>query len=138
MGTKAEQHNLIVEDVLNVMQIDHIQASIVGGVSERGISGGQRKRVNIGLELAAFPTLLFLDEPTSGLDSTSSLALVKSLKKMTQLGITIVVVAHQPRWSLFTLFDDVLILAKGGHTAYLGPVTEACPYFESLGFEKPG
>lgn len=137
-GTDAATLCHIVDDVLAVLQIEHIQRSIVGSVAKRGISGGQRKRVNIGLELAAFPTLLFLDEPTSGLDSTSSLALVKSLKKMTQLGMTIVVVAHQPRWSLFTLFDDVHIMAKGGHTAYLGPVPEACPYFESLGFKKPG
>jgi energy-coupling factor transporter ATP-binding protein EcfA2 len=126
-----------VDDVLAVLQIEHIQRSIVGSTEERGVSGGQRKRVNIGLELAAFPTLLFLDEPTSGLDSTSSLAIVKSLKKMTQLGMTIVVVAHQPRWSLFTLFDDVLILAKGGRTAYLGPSSTVCPYFETLGFKKP-
>lgn len=136
-GTDAATLHHIVDDVLAVLQIEHIQRSIVGGVAERGISGGQRKRVNIGLEIAAFPTLLFLDEPTSGLDSTSSLALVKSLKKMTQLGITIVVVAHQPRWSLFTLFDDVLILAKGGRTAYMGPSISVCPYFESLGFKKP-
>jgi ABC-type multidrug transport system ATPase subunit/uncharacterized membrane protein HdeD (DUF308 family) len=136
-GTDAATLCHIVDDVLAVLQIEHIQRSIVGGVSERGISGGQRKRVNIGLELAAFPTLLFLDEPTSGLDSTSSLALVKSLKKMTQLGITIVVVAHQPRWSLFSLFDDVLILAKGGHTCYLGPTQAVCPFFETIGFKKP-
>eukprot|EP00444_Apocalathium_aciculiferum_P004125 CAMPEP_0183412096 /NCGR_PEP_ID=MMETSP0370-20130417/20777_1 /TAXON_ID=268820 /ORGANISM="Peridinium aciculiferum, Strain PAER-2" /LENGTH=64 /DNA_ID=CAMNT_0025595155 /DNA_START=1 /DNA_END=192 /DNA_ORIENTATION=- len=64
------------------MQIDHIQNSIVGSVEHRGISGGQRKRVNIGLELAAEPSLLFLDEPTSGLDATSSLAVCLSLKKM--------------------------------------------------------
>jgi len=134
--SEATLHH-IVDDVLAVLQIEHIQRSIVGGVEERGISGGQRKRVNIGLELAAFPTLLFLDEPTSGLDSTSSLALARSLKKMTQLGITIVVVAHQPRWSLFTLFDDVHVLAKGGKTAYLGPTAGVCGYFERLGFKKP-
>merc|ERR1719272_60069 len=137
VGTDASTLCRIVDDVLAVLQIEHIQRSIVGGVSERGISGGQRERVNVGLELASFPTLLFLDEPTSGLDSTSSLALVKSLKKMTQLGITIVVVAHQPRWSLFTLFDDVLILAKGGKTAYMGSSANVCPYFEDLGFKKP-
>jgi len=127
----------VANDVLNVMQIDHIQNSIVGGVEQRGISGGQRKRVNIGLELAAQPTVLFLDEPTSGLDSTSSLAVAFSLKKMCELGMTSIMVIHQPRYSLFTLFDDVLLLGKGGQTVYLGPSLECKAYFESLGFVAP-
>jgi ABC-type multidrug transport system ATPase subunit len=127
----------IVVDVLSVLQIGHIQTSIVGSVEERGISGGQRKRVNIGLELAATPTLLFLDEPTSGLDSTSSLAIIKSLKKLTELGMTIIMVIHQPRFSIFTLFDTVLLLAKGGRTAYLGPSVNAMEYFTSVGFAAP-
>merc|ERR1712048_1529186 len=127
----------ITDDVLNVMQISHIQNTLVGGVEQRGISGGQRKRVNIGLELAAQPTVLFLDEPTSGLDATSSLAVALSLKKMCQLGTTSIMVIHQPRYSLFTLFDDVLLLGKGGQTVYLGSSLDAKPYFESLGFEMP-
>lgn len=136
-STSLTRCGLIAEDVLNVMQIDHIQNSIVGGQETRGISGGQRKRVNIGLEMAACPTVLFLDEPTSGLDSTSSLSVVHSLKKMAQLGLTSVMVIHQPRYSLFTLFDDVLLLGKGGRTVYLGPSTNAKEYFESIGFEMP-
>merc|ERR1712048_705111 len=125
----------ITDDVLNVMQVSHIQNTLVGGVEARGISGGQRKRVNIGLELAAQPTVLFLDEPTSGLDSTSSLSVALSLKKMSELGMTSIMVIHQPRYSLFTLFDDVLLLGKGGQTVYLGPSMGVKPYFESLGFE---
>jgi len=136
-GMHPERIERITEDVLNVMQIDHIQNSIVGSVEKRGISGGQRKRVNIGLELAGQPTMLFLDEPTSGLDSTSSLAVVYSLKKMTQLGMNCIMVIHQPRYSLFTLFDDVLLLGKGGQTVYLGASLAAKDYFENLGFELP-
>merc|ERR1719450_1712829 len=90
----------ITDDVLNVMQVGHIQNTLVGGVEARGISGGQRKRVNIGLELASQPTVLFLDEPTSGLDSTSSLSVALSLKKMCQLGMTSIMVIHQPGYSL--------------------------------------
>lgn len=136
-GTDSRTLCDIVDDVLAVLQMEHIQRSIVGGVETRGISGGQRKRVNIGLELAAFPTLIFLDEPTSGLDSTTSLAIVRSLKKMTQLGITIVMVIHQPRQSLISLFDDVLLLGRGGRTVYLGSAHRMSPYFEGLGFKKP-
>jgi ABC-type multidrug transport system ATPase subunit len=134
VNTSEDQIERITDDVLHVMQIDHIQNSIVGGVEHRGISGGQRKRVNIGLEVAAQPSVLFLDEPTSGLDSTSSLAVALSLKKMCQLGMTSIMVIHQPRYSLFTLFDDVLLLGKGGQTVYLGPSLGAKAYFESLGF----
>merc|ERR1719450_1051757 len=137
VDTSVEQIERITDDVLHVMQIDHIQNQIVGGVEERGISGGQRKRVNIGLELASQPTVLFLDEPTSGLDSTSSLSVAWSLKKMCELGMTSIMVIHQPRYSLFTLFDDVLLLGKGGQTVYLGPSMGVKPYFESLGFEMP-
>lgn len=134
--TRARIEN-IVEDILAIMQIRHIQNSIVGGVEERGISGGQRKRVNIGLELAADPALLFLDEPTSGLDATSSLLIIGSLKKLTDLGVTIISVIHQPRFSLFTLFDEVLLLGVGGHTVFLGGALEASPYFERLGYVMP-
>lgn len=136
-GTSGKRLQHIVEDVLHVLQIKHIQKSVVGGVEKRGISGGQRKRVNIGLELAACPVLLFLDEPTSGLDSTSSLAIVQSLKKMTSLNMTIVMVIHQPRYSLFELFDDVLLLGKGGLTCYQGPAGGAKDHFQGLGFRLP-
>lgn len=133
----AGRRKLIYEDVLEVMQLSTIQNSIVGGLEKRGISGGQRKRVSIGLELAADPTMLFLDEPTSGLDAASSLSIVHSLKKLTQLGLTSVMVVHQPRWSLFSLFDDVLLLGKGGRTVYSGPAKGAQRYFQQLGFEAP-
>ncbi len=73
----------------------------------RGISGGQRKRVNIGLELVAQPSLMFLDEPTSGLDSTVSSDILGSLGDMASLGMTVIAVIHQPRYSSFTLFDQV-------------------------------
>jgi len=85
-GTPQETLTAIVTDVLSVLQMGHIQTSIVGGVEERGISGGQRKRVNIGPELAASPTLLFLDEPTSGLDSMTSLDVVSILRRLADDG----------------------------------------------------
>jgi len=78
-----------------------------------------------------------LDEPTSGLDATGSLMLVKQLSKMAELGMTIIMVIHQPRYSLFTHIDDVLLLGKGGRTAYIGPTTGAKGYFQELGFSMP-
>jgi ABC-type multidrug transport system ATPase subunit len=136
-GSSYRKLAAVTEDVLQVMQIDQIQNSLVGGVERRGISGGQKKRVNVGMELAACPTVLFLDEPTSGLDSTSALALVNSLSKMAEFGMTIIMVVHQPRYPLFTLFDDVLLLGKGGRTVYQGPAVGSKPYFKHLGFTMP-
>lgn len=135
----AETKRNVVEDCLKVLQVTHISHSVVGDPNgERGISGGQRKRVSIGMELAATPTLLLLDEPTSGLDATASLQVIGSLKEIANLGTTVLMVIHQPRYSLFTMFNDVLLLGKGGRTVYLGPSIDAVGYFESLGFPCPG
>lgn len=133
--TSRREIDLIVEDVLHVMQLLDVQHSIVGSVEQRGISGGQRKRVNIGLELAARPTVLMLDEPTSGLDATTAQSIIQSLKHLTTIGMTVIMVIHQPRYSLFTLFDEVLLLGVGGHTVYQGSSQGALPYFQGIGFQ---
>jgi len=80
---------------ISVTYLD-VQNELIGSVSSRGISGGQRKRVNIGVELVADPTILFLDEPTSGLDSTNGLEVVKILKKVSRYGLTVLAIIHQP------------------------------------------
>lgn len=99
------------------------------------ISGGQRKRVNIGMELVTCPSAIFLDEPTSGLDATAALKIAAIMKKIAlNIGITVVSVIHQPRYEIFEEFDDLLMIAPGGVTAYLGPRDEIQGYFENLGF----
>ncbi|KAJ3286083.1 hypothetical protein HDU79_006766, partial [Rhizoclosmatium sp. JEL0117] len=123
-----------VEAILQALNLSHVADKRIGNVLERGISGGQRKRVNIGMELAAAPLSVFLDEPTSGLDSTAAMDAVNILHSISRLGLTIVAVVHQPRVEIFETFDDVLMIAPGGRTAYFGPVSGAKPYFESLGF----
>ncbi|KAI8611099.1 P-loop containing nucleoside triphosphate hydrolase protein [Chytriomyces sp. MP71] len=123
-----------VESLLSALNLKHVADKKIGTTLERGISGGQRKRVNIAMELAAAPLSVFLDEPTSGLDSTASLDVANILSSISRLGLTIVAVIHQPRVEIFEAFDDVLMIAPGGRTAYFGPVAEAKPYFENLGF----
>ncbi|KAI9335103.1 P-loop containing nucleoside triphosphate hydrolase protein [Obelidium mucronatum] len=123
-----------VDAILKALNLSNVAHKRIGNVLERGISGGQRKRVNIGMELAAAPLSVFLDEPTSGLDSTAALDSVNILSSISRLGLTIVAVIHQPRVEIFESFDDVLMIAPGGRTAYFGPVSGAKPYFESLGF----
>ena len=97
------------------------------------VSGGQRKRCNIGMELAMAPTAIFLDEPTSGLDSSAALEVCRTLRSIADLGLTVVAVIHQPREEIFRSFDDLLLLAPGGHTVYMGPQAQAMDYFKSLG-----
>ncbi|KAJ3253942.1 hypothetical protein HK103_007611 [Boothiomyces macroporosus] len=123
-----------VDALLLVLNLAHVQDSIIGDETRRGVSGGQRKRVNIGIELAAVPVCIFLDEPTSGLDSTSALEVCETLRKITRLGLTTVAVIHQPRVEIFDKFDDILMIAPGGRTAYLGPVSGVQAYYQELGY----
>lgn len=87
----------MVEEVIDVLGLEKCRKSVIGDQENRGVSGGQRKRVSIALEIVGNPSICFLDEPTSGLDSTTSIELIATLKKMTEAGMTIVMVIHQPR-----------------------------------------
>ena len=102
-------------------------------MNRRGVSGGEKKRVNIGVELMARPSVLFLDEPTSGLDSTSALLVMSSMKNLCrQQNVTVISVIHQPRKVIFDLFDSLILLGWGGNMVYHGPVHEAETYFGSI------
>ncbi|GAB2250576.1 hypothetical protein Droror1_Dr00016826 [Drosera rotundifolia] len=128
---------LIVERVIENLGLQEVRDSLVGTVEKRGISGGQRKRVNVGLEMVMEPSLLFLDEPTSGLDSSSSRLLLQALRHEAQAGVNICMVVHQPSYALFQMFDDLILLAKGGLMVYHGPVRQVEKYFSDLGIHVP-
>ncbi|KAL1558512.1 ABC transporter G member 28, variant 2 [Salvia divinorum] len=128
---------LVVERVIESLGLQHIRDSLVGTVEKRGISGGQRKRVNVGLEMVMEPSLLILDEPTSGLDSSSSLLLLRALRREALEGVNICMVVHQPSYTLYRMFDDLILLAKGGLTVYHGPVKKVEDYFSGLGIVVP-
>ncbi|EDO49953.1 predicted protein, partial [Nematostella vectensis] len=137
-STKSSKKHERVQQIIELLQLERIQDSQIGDEENRGISGGQRKRVNIGMELVVDPTLLFLDEPTSGLDSTSSLSVLNALRAVAEKGrLTIVCVIHQPRFEIFRMFHNLLFLGPGGRTVFQGSVDEAEEYFQCLGFEKP-
>ncbi|XP_048580438.1 putative white-brown complex homolog protein 30 [Nematostella vectensis] len=122
-------------ELFGLEKIKHIQ---IGDEESRGISGGQRKRVNIGMELVADPTLLFLDEPTSGLDSTSSLLVLDALRAVAEKGkLTVICVIHQPRFEIFDRMHKVLFLGPGGRTVFQGTVDESMAYFSSLNLRMP-
>ncbi|CAF1311437.1 unnamed protein product [Didymodactylos carnosus] len=100
------------------------------------ISGGEKKRVNIGTELLTNPNLIFLDEPTSGLDSTSAFALMETLRQLALQGKTIVTSIHQPSSQVFQSFDQLILLADG-KTIFMGRPSDALSYFGTLGYKSP-
>ncbi|KAL3628510.1 ABC transporter G member 28 [Castilleja foliolosa] len=128
---------LVVERVIESLGLQAVRDSLVGTVEKRGISGGQRKRVNVGLEMVMEPSLLILDEPTSGLDSSSSNLLIKALRREALEGVNICMVVHQPSYTLYKMFDDLILLAKGGLTVYHGSVKKVEDYFASFGITVP-
>ena len=124
---------------------DHVD-SVIGalGLTEQAnllvskLSGGQRKRTNIGVELAAAPAAIFLDEPTSGLDASKALEVCNTLRDIANMGVLVVTVIHQPRFDIFEQFDELILLAKGGFTAYVGPRKYAVPYFKQVALAENG
>ncbi|XP_020581591.1 ABC transporter G family member 28-like [Phalaenopsis equestris] len=128
---------LVVERIIESLGLQAVRESLVGTVEQRGISGGQRKRVNVGLEMVMEPSLLILDEPTSGLDSASSSMLLKALRREALEGVNICMVVHQPSYTLYRMFDDLILLAKGGITVYHGSIKKVEEYFSGLGINVP-
>ena len=104
----------------------------VGNPLEKTISGGQRKRLNIGLELLREPSVLFVDEPTSGLSSRDSENIMDLLKELSLRGKMVFVVIHQPSSDIFKMFDKLLILDTGGYQIYYGNPVKGVTYFKSI------
>ncbi|TDZ72098.1 Brefeldin A resistance protein [Colletotrichum trifolii] len=110
-----------VEHILGLLELETIADAIVGEAGDGKLSVKERKRVTIGVELAARPSaLLFLDEPTSGLDSQAAYSIVSFLRRIAAEGIPIVCTIQQPPGVIFDMFDHVLLLAPGGNTVYFG------------------
>lgn len=137
-GTSETDIRDLADETIANLALTRVASSIVGDVTRRGVSGGEKKRVNIGLELMANPSILFLDEPTSGLDSSSAMVVMHGLKTLVERkGVTICSVIHQPRKSIFALFDSLVLLSAGGNLVYHGPTLEARLYFQGLGYFMP-
>lgn len=135
--TPRDEKIAYVNEVINLLELDEIQDAIIGSLNVE-----QKKRVTIGVELAAKPQLLlFLDEPTSGLDSNAAISIVRFLRKLAQAGQAIVCTIHQPSSMLIQQFDMILALNPGGNTFYFGPVgnggSTVIKYFADRGFVCP-
>ncbi|MBG0861257.1 MAG: ATP-binding cassette domain-containing protein, partial [Bacteroidales bacterium] len=120
----------VVNRTLVDFDLEEIKDLKVGNPLKKVISGGQRKRINIALELLREPTLLFVDEPTSGLSSVDSEIVMNLLKEQTYKGKLVVVNIHQPSSEVYKLFDKIMIIDRGGYQIYYGIPTEAIVYFK--------
>jgi ABC-type multidrug transport system ATPase subunit len=119
-----------VDRVLKELGIDHIRESRIGDAVRRGISGGQRKRVNLGQELLTRSTkVLFLDEPTSGLDPQTAQDIVSLIRQLADDGRIIFLVTHDVTPSILSMVDHLMVLAPGGRLAWFGPPDDAAGYF---------
>ncbi len=119
-------------DVLTDLGLFEARNLKVGNPLEQTISGGQRKRVNIALELIREPGILFVDEPTSGLSSRDSENIMDLLKELTLKGKLVFVVIHQPSSDIFKMFDKLFILDTGGYPIYYGNPIDAVVYFKTI------
>ena len=119
-----------VDDLLTDLDLYEVKNLKVGTPLNKFISGGQRKRLNIALELIREPHILFVDEPTSGLSSTDSENVMYLLKEQAVKGELVIVNIHQPSSDLFKMFDKLIVLDKGGYPVYMGNPVEAIVYFK--------
>lgn len=128
-----------ISGVIKYLALDKVADSYVGDIVNRGISGGERKRLAVACEmLGTAPALLIADEPSSGLDSFQATQVVQLLKKIAiEKNIAVVCSIHQPRSSIWNVFDDILLMGPGGHIIFHGPRIEVLPYFASIGYVCP-
>lgn len=126
----AEKREKRIETMIDDLNLRKVADSRVGTPLKRGISGGERRRLAIGIEIVTSPKLIFLDEPTTGLDSHNALRVMLSLKRLCEKHqVTMVCTVHQPRSNIFQLFDNLLLLLDG-RTVYFGEAHKSIEYFD--------
>ena len=121
-----------IEKVLHDLDLNEISHLKVGDPLNKTISGGQRKRLNIALELMREPSVLFVDEPTSGLSSTDSEKVMTLLKDLARKGKLVIAIIHQPSSDIYKLFDKLWLLDRGGYPIYNGNPVDAVVYFKTM------
>lgn len=124
-----------VSDLLKTLGLYEVRTLKVGSVLDKVISGGQRKRLNIALELIREPSILFVDEPTSGLSSRDSENIMDLLKELSLKGKLVFVIIHQPSSHIFKLFDRLLIMDQGGFPIYDGIPLNAIVHFKTFSYK---
>jgi ATP-binding cassette subfamily G (WHITE) protein 2 len=125
-----------VDKILDMLGLTEVANTVVGTATLRGISGGQLKRLSIGVEIVHMPNLMFLDEPTTGLDSHISFEVMAAVRNLANQNRTVLCTIHQPSADTFNLFDTVLLMAKG-RVIYFGRVHDCVAYFNQSPFAFP-
>ncbi|KAF9179974.1 hypothetical protein BGZ50_006555 [Haplosporangium sp. Z 11] len=126
-----------VEEIIELLGLRECANVIIGNSAVKGCSGGQRRRVSIGIQLVTEPAVLFLDEPTTGQDALTAKALILTLKQIAASGRTVVCTIHQPRADIWHVFDNVVLLVTGGCAAYSGRADKVVEYFAESGHIAP-
>ena len=122
-----------VDLIINALKLEKVSDNIIGSLSTKGLSGGEKKRLSIGNELISNPSVLILDEPTSGLDSSTAELVVDLLKEQAKIGKTIVFTIHQPGFKIFNVFDRLILMSEG-EFVYQGKAKNSVLYFSNIGF----
>lgn len=136
----VEQHPHIPDVVTQLLRqtgLVECADTPVGDHKRKGISGGEKRRVSVAIQLLSSPRILFLDEPTLGLDSATAALIMRLLADLAKRGTTIVLTIHQPSLEIFWSCDALVLLARGGHVVYNGLVADAPTYFSKMGLECP-
>jgi len=138
MRLKADKEtlNTLVDEIIDKLSLRKCADTIVGSSAMRGVSGGERKRISIGVQLIDNPKLIFLDEPTSGLDTFQAKNVMDALNNLSRNGCAVITTIHQPRSSIFDTFDKLMIMAEGS-AIYFGDAAGAHEHFKQIGFECP-
>merc|ERR1711959_840224 len=130
-----------VDEVIDQMGLTKSKNTKIGGALVRGVSGGEAKRISVGLGLLNNPRILFLAEPTSGLDSATSLDVMGTVKELAEEGRTVLTTIHQPSGKIFSFYDGIILLSRdvdtrSGNIVYFGEAGKVLKgYFEEQGFK---
>ncbi|KAB2097309.1 hypothetical protein ES319_A01G162900v1 [Gossypium barbadense] len=135
--SSVEERDEYVNNLLFKLGLVSCADSIIGDAKVRGISGGEKKRLSLGCELIASPSVIFADEPTTGLDAFQAEKVMETLRLLAQDGHTVICSIHQPRGSVYGKFDDIVLLTEGT-LVYAGPARDQpLEYFSRFGYQCP-
>ncbi|KAG7364450.1 ABC transporter ATP-binding protein [Nitzschia inconspicua] len=136
--SEAERQKQVVSIMESLGLVKLRNRKIGDSAMHKGLSGGEKRRLSLALELLSSPKIFIGDEPTSGLDSTMSEKVVKLISSsVKERNIPCILSLHQPRSSIFKMLDSIILMAPGGHVVYMGEAKDAISYFNTLGYKCP-